>query len=45
MTHHLVENLHVLNMNLHLFAILALPALALRVQAGDEASSVRKGRA
>jgi O-antigen ligase len=32
MTHHLVENLHVLNMNIHLFAVLALPALALAVQ-------------
>jgi O-antigen ligase len=32
MTHQLVENLHVLNMNLHLFAALALPALALHVQ-------------
>jgi O-antigen ligase len=32
MTHNLVENLHVLNMNLHFFAILALPALALRVE-------------
>jgi O-antigen ligase len=32
MAHQVVENLHVLNMNLHLFAALALPALALRVQ-------------
>lgn len=32
MAHQVVENLHVLNMNLHLFAVLALPALALRVQ-------------
>jgi O-antigen ligase len=29
MVHHLVENLHVLNMNLHFFAVMALPALAL----------------
>lgn len=30
-THNLGENLHVLNMNLHLFAVLAIPALALRL--------------
>jgi O-antigen ligase len=35
MTHNLVENLHVLNMNLHFFAILALPALALRVASSE----------
>jgi hypothetical protein len=31
MTHNVVENLHVLNMNLHLFGVLALPALAQRL--------------
>ena len=35
MTHNLVENLHVLNMNLHFFAVLALPALALRVASSE----------
>jgi O-antigen ligase len=35
MTHNLVENLHVLNMNLHFFAILALPALAMRVECDE----------
>ena len=31
MVHNVFENLHVLNMNIHLFAALALPALCLRV--------------
>jgi O-antigen ligase len=31
MTHNIGENLHVLNMNIHLFAVLAIPALALRL--------------
>ena len=31
MVHNIGENLHVLNMNLHLFAILAIPSLALRL--------------
>lgn len=37
MVHNVVENLHVLNMNLHLFAVLALPALALAVSARETA--------
>jgi O-antigen ligase len=32
MTHNVFENLHVLNMNVHLFTALALPALALRLR-------------
>jgi O-antigen ligase len=35
MVHNIVENLHVLNMNIHFFAVLALPALALRVAADE----------
>lgn len=33
MTHNLVENLHVLNMNLHFFAVLTMPAVAQRLTA------------
>jgi O-antigen ligase len=38
MTHNLVENLHVLNMNLHFFAVLSLPILACRLQRTERAT-------